>query len=662
MPVVTIQLRRDLAANWTSVNPVLHQGEVGVETDTDLAKIGNGTSTWTALSYWNPNGGSGGGGGSVVSVNGQTGVVTLTAAEVGADASGAATTAQGIAETFATGAVATETTRAEAAEALKLAKSANLSDVASPSTSLTNLGGATSAALSAETTRAEAAEVLLAPKASPALTGTPTAPTATPGTDSTQLATTGYADSAVAVETSRAETAEAGALQKSQNLADLPNAATARTNLQLGSAALQPSSAFDSAGLSALETTRAEAAEALLAPKASPTFTGTPSAPTPTAGDNTTKLATTAFVETAVAGAGGGTVTSVFTRTGAVVAASGDYTVGQVTGAAPLASPTLTGVPAAPTAAALTATTQIATTAYADSAVGVETTRAETAEALKAPLASPALTGTPTAPTQTTGDSSTKIATDAFVATAVTNGVATETTRAEAAEALLAPKASPALTGVPTAPTAAALTSTTQVATTAYADSAVGVEKTRALAAEALLAPLASPALTGSPTAPTQTTGDSSTKIATDAFVATAVATETTRAETAEALAYPKAGGVSYTGPIAPDVVAVTFASAMTINPALGNVFSIALTANATITITAGTLDGQTIKVRLAQDATGSRTITTWTNVDFGSTAGTGNTAPTLTTTASKKDYLAFEWDAALTKWVYLSAAFPQGF
>ena len=45
--------------------------------------------------------------------------------------------------------------------------------------------------------------------ASPALTGTPTAPTATALTNSTQLATTAYADAAVAVETSRAETAEA---------------------------------------------------------------------------------------------------------------------------------------------------------------------------------------------------------------------------------------------------------------------------------------------------------------------------------------------------------------------------------------------------------------------------------------------------------------------
>lgn len=63
-------------------------------------------------------------------------------------------------------------------------------------------------------------------------------------------------------------------------------------------------------------------------------------------------------------GGGGGAVSSVFARTGAVTAQSGDYSVAQVTGAAALASPTFTGVPAAPTAATTTNTTQLATTAF----------------------------------------------------------------------------------------------------------------------------------------------------------------------------------------------------------------------------------------------------------------------------------------------------------
>ena len=62
-------------------------------------------------------------------------------------------------------------------------------------------------------------------------------------------------------------------------------------------------------------------------------------------------------------------VSSIFGRTGAVTATTGDYTAAQITGAAPLASPTFTGTPLAPTAAANTNTTQIATTAFTTSAI-----------------------------------------------------------------------------------------------------------------------------------------------------------------------------------------------------------------------------------------------------------------------------------------------------
>lgn len=114
--------------------------------------------------------------------------------------------------------------------------------------------------------------------------------------------------------------------------------------------------------------------DALIAARAtvaSPTFTGTPAAPTPTPGDVSTKIATTSFVSTAISGL------------------------------APLASPTFTGTPVAPTAAPGTNSTQIATTSFVATSF--------------APLASPALTGTPTAPTPATADNTTKIATTAFV-------------------------------------------------------------------------------------------------------------------------------------------------------------------------------------------------------------------------------------------------------
>lgn len=46
-----IQVRRDIAANWTSADPILAQGEIGYETDTTLLKIGDGTTVWTLLGY-----------------------------------------------------------------------------------------------------------------------------------------------------------------------------------------------------------------------------------------------------------------------------------------------------------------------------------------------------------------------------------------------------------------------------------------------------------------------------------------------------------------------------------------------------------------------------------------------------------------------------------
>jgi hypothetical protein len=46
-----IQLRNGTAAQWTSANPTLAIGELGVETDTNKFKVGNGTTAWNSLAY-----------------------------------------------------------------------------------------------------------------------------------------------------------------------------------------------------------------------------------------------------------------------------------------------------------------------------------------------------------------------------------------------------------------------------------------------------------------------------------------------------------------------------------------------------------------------------------------------------------------------------------
>jgi len=48
----SIQLRHDTSTNWTTYNPVLLEGEVGIETDTNKMKIGDGTTAYNSLEYF----------------------------------------------------------------------------------------------------------------------------------------------------------------------------------------------------------------------------------------------------------------------------------------------------------------------------------------------------------------------------------------------------------------------------------------------------------------------------------------------------------------------------------------------------------------------------------------------------------------------------------
>lgn len=155
------------------------------------------------------------------------------------------------------------------------------------------------------------------------------------------------------------------------------------------------------------------------APLVSPALTGTPTAPTPTAGDNSTKLATTAFVLANSTSVSPATVAPLIDGTAAVgtslLYARQDHVHPTDTSRAPLVSPTFTGVPAAPTATVGTNTTQLATTAFVlangtslgsttpvmdgTGAAGTATVAARSdhvhpTDTSRAPLASPSFTGT----------------------------------------------------------------------------------------------------------------------------------------------------------------------------------------------------------------------------------------------------------------------------
>ena len=370
---------------------------------------------------------------------------------------------------------------------------------------------------------AEILDQQYAPLASPQFTGIPTAPTAPPGTTTGQLATTAYVQAAVTASTT----------------------GVSSFNTRTGAVTL----------------TLADVTGAGGAPLASPAFTGNPTAPTQTAGNSSTRLATTAFVGAAIAAVAAG-VTSWNTRTGAVVLTAADVTG---VGGALLASPALSGTPTAPTAPPATNNTQIATTAYVTTAIaalpapvssfngrtGAVTFQASDISAVGgALLASPNFTGTPTAPTPVAGTSNTTLATTAFVANAVaasTAGVSSYAGRTgvvvpiasditTAGGALLA---GPTFTGVPSAPTAAVGTNSGQLATTAFVAAAIaanpgGVTSFNSRTGAITLlgsdisaaggALLGSPAFTGTPSAPTAAPATNTTQIATTAFVTAALA------------------------------------------------------------------------------------------------------------------------------------------
>lgn len=95
MPFIQFQFRRGTALQWTSANPILAAGEMGIETDTDLFKLGDGVNTWNNLPY-----------GGIQGTPGSTGA-TGVAGATGATGAAGSTGATGAGATGATGVGAT---------------------------------------------------------------------------------------------------------------------------------------------------------------------------------------------------------------------------------------------------------------------------------------------------------------------------------------------------------------------------------------------------------------------------------------------------------------------------------------------------------------------------------------------------------------------------
>lgn len=213
-----IQLRRDTAANWTAENPVLAEGEEGYELDTGQRKIGDGTTAWASLAYM-ASGGVGAWGDITGTLADQTDLQAaldakqpLAAVLTGTTAS-FTTADETKLDGIASGATANsaDATLLDRANHTGTQTAATISDfTTSVDTRVQLIVDAAPAALDTLNELAAAlgddadfagtmtaALALKAPLASPALTGTPTAPTATPGTNTTQLATTAFVEAAV---------------------------------------------------------------------------------------------------------------------------------------------------------------------------------------------------------------------------------------------------------------------------------------------------------------------------------------------------------------------------------------------------------------------------------------------------------------------------------
>ena len=229
-----------------------------------------------------------------------------------------------------------------------------------------------------------------APLASPALTGTPTAPTPTAGDNSTKLATTGFVVASFAplatptftyaVTINGTITADTNVLNVSatgagwRSIVNLTNPSAANGTavryalstgvangyalMELNNNAGNPSFTLSTgSGASGGMNITTAAGPIALNPATNVT------APTPAVNDNSTKIATTAYVQ-----GQGGAATPLMDGSAAVGTgtkwAREDHVHPTDTSRAPLASPGLTGTPTAPTPAVNDNSTKIATTAY----------------------------------------------------------------------------------------------------------------------------------------------------------------------------------------------------------------------------------------------------------------------------------------------------------
>jgi hypothetical protein len=550
MATVRIQVRRGTASQWTSANPTLAAGELGVESDTNLFKFGNGSTAWTSLAYANNS--------------------DVAIGEISQDAINTALTmGAGLTKTYNDGANTITITVDSTVVALKSYVDSLITTHEADTTSVHGIQN------TADLVYLTGAQTLGGKTLNDVvLTGTPTAPTQAPNDNSTKVATTAYVQTELADLIGAAPALLDTLSELSDALGDNENYAAAMTATITGInntvATKLPTADFtahitDATDVHGISNTAnlVYTSDARLSDTRTPTVGSVVVASMAVDSITTTSLAdlsvTTAKIAAAsvteakladdsvtaakiAAGAvGTSEIADISVTSGKIAtdAVGSSHIAAGAVGTAELGDDSVT---AAKIAAGAVGTSEIALLAVTEATLAdlnVTTGKINDSAVTEGKIAALSVTEGKIA---TGAVTSGKIA-DGTIVNADINAAAEIATSKiaglDTALGLLAPLASPTFTGTVTLPAGTITAGMILDGTIADADinASAGIAQSKisglttdlsnklaSTTAASTYAPLASPALTGVPTAPTAAANTNSTQVATTAFVGTAVA------------------------------------------------------------------------------------------------------------------------------------------
>ena len=321
-----MQQRRGTAAQWTAADPILAAGEIGYETDTNQFKIGDGVNAWSDLSYFKNLEDLGG------TLDDYVPLTQKGATNGVAPLDGSGKIPLGYLTNLIANAPAALDTLKELADAVTLVEGSIATAIGTHSTDTTDVHGipdtsvhATNSSVStaigthssdttdvhgiADTSILETTTGAQSKANAAALAEVNTHNVDTTNVhgiaDTALLATKSYADAAGTTASSAASTALSSHNSATANVHGISDTTALATKTYANNAVAtheaDTTNVHGIADTSLLATkSYVDTADALKAALASPAFTGTPTAPTAAAGTNTTQVATTAFVGTAV--------------------------------------------------------------------------------------------------------------------------------------------------------------------------------------------------------------------------------------------------------------------------------------------------------------------------------------------------------------------------